>query len=180
MRKVTVTALLVLAAYALTAPAQDPAKADAPKIVVQLSFTVKEYDPKAPAGSMKCVVRNDTKQAINVPVGYDGQAVSVMGSGVTLHRRVKPGKEVAKTVRVGPGQEQVVFDLPLGEILKDEGKQGDPWSWHWMRRPAPPRSPIHKYRQPGYRAQATFTARVEAGGQKLTSNAAALKVKAAE
>src|SRR5437660_6965872 len=126
---------------------------------------------------MMCGVHKGTNQAIEVPVGYGGRGVSVTGGAVTLYRRLQPGEEGVKFVRVEPGKERVVFELPLGDILKGEGKRDSPWRWSWMRRPEPPLTPIHKYRKPGYVDRATFLATVEVRGQTLKSNEAVLKVK---
>src|SRR5207248_7326745 len=124
--------LLALAVHALAAAGQDPAKSAGTKVTVKLSFTVDEYDPKSPKGTLKCVVHNGTQQAIEVPVGYGGRGVSVTGGAVTLYRRLQPGEEGVKLVRVEPGKERVVFALPLGDILKGEGKRDSPWRWSWM------------------------------------------------
>ena len=73
----------------------------------------------------------------------------------------------------------MIFDLPLGDILKGERKTNSPWRWSWMKRQAPPLTPIHK-RGPGYVDRATFLATVEVRGQTLKSNAAVLEVKTGE
>ena len=41
---------------------------------------------------------------------------------------------------------------------------------------APPPSPIHKYRQPGFVGQASFSVSLDLGGYTLTSEGATLKV----
>src|SRR5262249_3073529 len=147
MRNGFVVALLTLAANTLAAPGQQQAKPAGPKVSVELSFSVQEYDPRNPGkATLKCMLRNETKQAVEVPVGYGGRAVSLTSGALTLYRRAKPGEQtVVKFVRVEPGKEQVVFELPLAEILKGERKRDSTWMWSWQRRPAAPPSPIHQH-----------------------------------
>ena len=151
MQKGMTAALLALVAHALTASAQDQTKPGAGKVSVRLSFSVEEYDPRAPStATLKCVVRNDTDRAVEVPVGYDGRSVILKSGLLTLHKAAAKGQPGVKRVRVGPGREQVVFELPLDDILRRGKGTGGSWRWDWPRRPEPPRSPIHKYRQPGF------------------------------
>jgi hypothetical protein len=181
MRNALAAALLALAANALTAPGQQPGKSAGPKVSVDLSFSVSEYDPRKPdQATLKCVVRNGTQQAVEVPVGYGGRAVTLTSGALTLYRRAKPGQETVKWVRVEPGKEQVIFELPLAEILSGERKRDSVWGWDWPRRPQAPLSPIHQHRKPGFVERAPFVARVEVGGQVLASSPAVLKVKASE
>jgi hypothetical protein len=177
MLKRSLAVLFVLAASVLTAPAQSPGKPAVPGIEVRISFTVEEYDPKAPKGSLLLIVRNDTKEAVNVPADYDGRTVVIKSGLLTLHRHGKPVEKAPKRVRIEPGKEQIVLELPLDQILKGVRKPGDLWGWDWPRRAAPPPSPIQLHWNAVYREQAAFTADVEVNGQKLTSKAAVLKVK---
>jgi hypothetical protein len=175
-----ITGLLVLAAHALTAAGQGQAKGEQPKVSVRLSFSVDEYDPNMPKGTIKCVVRNDMQETVEVPVGYDGRVVTVTGSGVTLYPRLQLVKKGVKYVQVEPGKEWVVFELPLADILKGERKSNSPWHWSWPRRSMPPLTPIHKQRGPGYVDRATFLATVAVRGHTLKSSAAVLMVKTGE
>jgi hypothetical protein len=179
MTKMMTVALLALVTHTLTAPGQEqPEPADA-KVSVRLSFSVEEYDPSKPsAATVRCVVRNDGDQAIEVPEGYGGGGLVRLESGLlTLYRPAEKGR--VKSVRVPPGKEQVVFELPLDEVLRSRPGADGPWRWDWPRRARAPRSPIHKHLQPGFVERAAFTATVTVGGRAATSNAAVLKVKAA-
>jgi hypothetical protein len=179
-----IVCLFVVAGHAATSPGQDKPQPAEPALSVQLSFSVEEYDPTAASEAvLRCVVRNGTNEPIRVPVGYGGGSIAVQSGLLTLHK-ANEGKGDVKQVRVEPGQEQVVFELPLDAILLREKKADVPWRWDWPRRPEPPRSPIHKYRQPGFVDQARFTATVvigtrplTAGARTLTSAPAVLKVK---
>ncbi len=178
MRIPVVGALVLLTAHTLAAPGQEPGKPARLKVSVDLSFSVAEYDPRNPGkATVKCVVRNGSKDAVDVAVGYGGRAVSLTSGSLTLYRRVKAGAEPVKFVRLAPGKEQLVFELPLADILKGERKFGSTWAWSWDRRPAPPLSPIHAHRKAGFVERATFVARVEVGGQVVASGPAVLKVK---
>ncbi len=81
-------------------------------------------------------------------------------------------------VRLEPGKEQVVFELPLEAIfgVKDPPQGG--WVWDWPRRPEPPRSPIHRYRQAGFLEQARFKVTLTVAGKQFASPQVVLKIKA--
>ena len=51
------------------------------------------------------------------------------------------------------------------------------WRWDWMRRPEPPRSPVHNYRKPGYVDKAEFRAEVMVGAGRVVSNTVVLAVR---
>ena len=148
--------------------------------LVRLSFSVEAYDPSRPSGAvMRCVVQNDTPTGLHVPVGYDGGYVRLQ-SGLLSLRKVKKEKQDVRLTWVEPGHQQVVFELPLGDVL-GVAAAGEPvWVWDWPRRPEPPRSPIHKYRQPGFLDEASFTVSLDMGGYTLKSEAATLKVRSGE
>jgi hypothetical protein len=156
-----------------------------PRLAVRLLFSAAEYDPSQPSpATLRCVVRNDGKQAVQVPVGYDGRAVVVHSGLLTLQpapgskgQEGGKGRDGVDLVRLEPGQEQVVFDLPLDSIFRVSDPPDGAWSWDWPRCPEPPRSPIHQYRRPGFLARARFTASLALEGQTVNSNEAVLKVK---
>ncbi len=179
MNKSVVTALVVLAAQAAAAPGQEPAKPAESKVSVRLTLSAEEYDPATPSqASLKCVARNDTPQAVRVPTAYDGSSVLLMSGNLTLYRRTE-GKGDAPSALVEPGKEQVVFELPLDDILLTAGKAGATWSWDWPRRLAPPPSPLVKQRGEGFVGRIAFTAKLKVGDMEATSEEAVLKVKAA-
>lgn len=152
------------------------AERTAPKEMLRLSFSVGEFDPQKPEGVVKCIVFNNTGRGFHVPVGYDGGYVQLTGGGLSLRKELK--KDDVKLVWLEPGKEQVVFELPLDQILMI--KQGEPaWHWSWMREPSPPRSPIHRMRDQGLVERATFSVRIDIGGQQLMCEPVELKVKPA-
>ncbi len=81
---------------------------------------------------------------------------------------------------VEPGKEQVVFELPLDDILLPAGKADAAWRWDWPRRLAPPPSPLYKQRSQGFVDRVAFTATVKLGDVEATSDEAVLKVKASK
>lgn len=168
---------LGLLVSALAASGQERPKIIERTVSARLSFSVEEYDPtKKSHATMKCVVKNDSGLGTHVPVGYDDGYIRLQSGTLTLHKRTRE-KEDVKLVWVAPGQQQVVFELPLDEIFLMAEKRDNPWSWDWPRRPEPPKSPIHKYRAPGFVEQAPFTVSLNLGASTLTSKATTLKVK---
>ncbi|HVX16291.1 MAG TPA: hypothetical protein VHC22_34210 [Pirellulales bacterium] len=178
MRKWNAIGLLVLVLPAPATTADEPAQTKPkPPVWVHVSFSVEEYDPSTPSkATMRCVLRNDTRRGVHVPVGFDGGYVQVQSGLMTLIKHTRE-KEDAKLVWVEPGQEQVVFELPLDDIFLVAENNQPKWHWHWMRRPEPPRSPIHKYRQPGFLDEAILIVSLDLGGSVLKSEAGVLKVK---
>jgi hypothetical protein len=181
MSKCVTVTLLVLAVPTAIAVGEGGPKPAPPNVAVRLSFSAEEYDPSAASPSqaaVRCVVRNDTAEAVEVPVGYDGERVRVQSGQLTLYRRMK-GEGDVKLVRVEPGKEVVVFELPLDQVLGGARGPADPWRWDWPRRPEPPRSPVHKYRQPGFVDRATFSATLKVSTGAVTSDPVVLKIKPA-
>ena len=152
-------------------------KSPDPKVKALVSFSVEEYDPSTPPKVVvRCVVRNDSEIPIHVPVGFDGGYIRVKAGGLTLSR-AKQSPDDIKLAWLEPRHEQVIFEMPLDELLS--GKQGKDaaWRWDWERRPEPPCSPIHAYRKPGFVESTTFVVSITFGDSMLTSEPAVLKVK---
>src|SRR5262249_44396208 len=144
----------------------------------RLSFSVEEYDPSAASRAvMRCVARNDTAEAVEVPVGYDGERIRVQSGQLTLSKMKTKGEGDANLVRVEPGKEQVVFELPLDQVRGGARGRAAPGRGAWPRRPEPPRSPVHKYRQPGFVDRSAFSATLTVGTQTVISDPVVLKVK---
>jgi hypothetical protein len=145
-----------------------------------ISFLVEEYDPEARANAvMKCVVRNDSLFPVHVPVGFDALYVQVESGKLTLF----PAKRTWDDVRlawVEPGHEEVVFELPLDEVLSGKYGNDASYRWNWQRQPEPPLSPIHQYRKPGYVESADFVVSIDLGNSSIASPPATLKVKMGE
>jgi len=101
----------------------------------------------------------------------------------SLADAVKAKKELESKVlvRIEPGKERVVFEFPLEESLLHGKTKDGAFKWGWNLRPAPPKSPI--YRRAGSRdlvREASFTVRLETGGQTVDSNQVRLKVKSSD
>ena len=153
---------------------EPPAKA----VSIELSISVEEYDPYVPSkGVLKCVLHNNSTQPVRAPLGYDGSTAVLHGGLVTLAPRKAPTKDELKTAAVDPGKDEILFTLPLDDILLQGDKPSGDWYWNWMRRPEPPRSPVHKYRKVGFVDEAEFQAVVVIGPEKIASNKVMLKVK---
>ena len=63
------------------------------------------------------MVRNGTPTGIHVPVGYDGGYVRLQAGQLSL-RKTRVGKDDMRLAWVEPGQEQVVFELPLDDLMR--------------------------------------------------------------
>ncbi len=178
MHKWTAIGLLVLVLSAAAATADEPAQTKPiPPVAVRVSFSVEEYDPSTRStATMRCVVQNNTRRGVHVPVGFDSGYVQVQSGWMTLNKHTRE-KDDVKLVWLEPGQEQVVFELPLDDLFLVAEQKEPPWHWDWMRRPEPPRSPVHKYRQTGFVDEATLTVSLDLGGSTLKSEPAVLKVK---
>jgi hypothetical protein len=164
----------VLAAVPITSTAQ---KLERRAVKAQITFSVDEYDPAAPAkGVMRCAVRNDSPYPVHVPVGFDGGYVKVRSGGLSLQKTAKE-KDDVRLAWLEPDEQVVVFELPLEEILLGAGKTESAWQWTWDRQPAPPRSPIQKYKQAGFVDQAAFAATIDLGSYLLTTEPGVLRVK---
>src|SRR5947209_6875651 len=149
MKIATAAGLLAILA-ASTAAGQAKLKHPDRVLSVHVSFTADEYDPATPSKAViKCVVRNNTQTPVHVPVGFDGGYVQLAGNGLTLSK-IRREKDDVKLAWVEPGKEQVVFELPLDDLLTGTPKKDAEWRWSWMRRPTPPPSPIHKGGKGGY------------------------------
>ncbi len=173
-------------------------------IVVKLSISADRYDPMALSGAtVKCSVENKSKQPIEVPVGYDGTAVRLCGKAPAMiwaetlsislwHPGPTPGGGrpgmVSKPPKLDqkqvlPGQQQVVFELPLDAVLlnkklpQTETSIHRDWYWSWPARSSPPHTPIHLARGDGFADQTSLWAVIEIAGKSLSSEMVALKVR---
>jgi hypothetical protein len=185
----------------MNALAQEKPKPKESNVSVAISFSVEEYDPSTPTKAvMKCLVRNDTDEAVQVPVGYDGKMVRLESAWDKKGTQpsflgyanedpyAKKEKNDVRLVRLEPGKEQVVFEFPLDDLLvRGTVKDGSlVWVWpDWILHPGPPRSPIFRRSSPWngqfdsreFVAEATFAVRLKLGGQTVNSSDAHLKVK---
>jgi hypothetical protein len=108
------------ASWKLAATDKEPPKKT--DVKVTLKFSVAELDPKEPGDSyVECVVRNDRKEAIRVPINYVGgfedQVMAMHAEGLRLV--VWAGEKQAKFARLEPGKELTVFKASLKELLLD-------------------------------------------------------------
>lgn len=183
---VTTTAVATFAAVTTERPLADSSTEPKSGMTysVNLVLSERELNPAKPKGTLECVVQNDTSKPVEVPVGYDGEQVLLRSGQLTLHPafssrdQSSPKQENRlKMAVLRPGQEQVVFELPLARILRLDEQADREWSWNWPRRPEPPRSPIHRWRHPGFNPQAVFQAKITVGGEEVLSTTAVLQVK---
>jgi hypothetical protein len=172
------TLAATLLATATAAPAQDKGKDD---FSVTLQFSVQEYDSAGGSkATVKAVFLNNSKGAVMVPITLGSPALKLQGGGVWLVQR-DAGKAVTAYKEVTPGQELVLFEESLDELLLGPGKGKEArWDWTWDKRPAPPLSPIHDRRDPKKLVpEAAFSLTVLVGEQKVQSPTVTLKVKGA-
>lgn len=193
------TALVLAVVFApwLTAESVGADEEKKKDIEVRLSISTKEYDPKTPSkATVECVVANKSGEPVEVELGYGGlgnRLKARSGSGLrrtwelTLHKRA-PRKQVRppkfEKVKIKPGEEQVVFKLPLDDILLNgsaalnEASEGRSiWRWDWPARPSPPFTPIHGRHVGIHSDQAAFWADVHIDGKSHASSAVVLKVR---
>lgn len=167
-------------------------------VATNLFISVEEYDPFKPSkGLVQCIVVNRSNNPVEVFLEYDGRRNQLRADsgevknhpGWELRLRPLTRKEELKRVRVKPGEELVVFELSLDEILLQgfgEGlrriDQGQKWGWDWEAKPAPPPSPIHRWDSVNWRVKeflekAVFWALVELQGTELASEKVTLRIK---
>ncbi len=114
-------------------------------VSIELSISVEEYDPYVPSkGVLKCVLNNNSTQPVRAPLGYDGSTAVLHGGLVTLAPPKAPTKDELKTVAVDPGKDEILFTLPLDDILLQGDKPSGDWYWNWMR-PASGAAPDHPF-----------------------------------
>jgi hypothetical protein len=108
----------------------------------------------------------------------DPNEIEKLAAKLSSATREKKELEAKSFTALKPGQERVIFELPLDDILlRGKTKDGE-FRWGWPRRPAPPLSPI--YRKAGSRdlvEQASFLVRMTIDGQNVTSKSVSLKIK---
>lgn len=121
-------------------------------IVVQLVIPDEVFDPDNPsANTIRCVVRNHSKKVITVPDGYgSGMLTADFALPKSLHLHDRKGVEPGK-VAIPPGEEYVVFELSLQDVLLKTfpAEEGSRWEWVWVWSKSippvscePPESPI--------------------------------------
>jgi hypothetical protein len=183
-------ALLVLAPWIAAAEPSSPSPPSAPQpaICLQLSISVQQFDPAKPTGAIRCVVTNRTDRAIEIAERYDGKQIALIGHShrwpLRLWDRTRDRPE-SKTVVVEPGQQRVLFEFPLAEILRRQ----DPNTvrqdfqagrrllvWDWPAMPAPPPSPIYVGRDGEPVDKAVFRAELTVEDAVIASNEVVLKV----
>jgi hypothetical protein len=150
-----------------------------PGVAVTLQFSVKEFDPSHPGkATVRCVVRNNSKAAVEVPAQFHHRLTKLEAAGLQLvHQGLEKKKVSDAGVRLEPGAERTIFELSLEEVLLRRGKD-NPWYWSWMRRPPPPVSPIHLPREKDkFIDSATFVVTVLVNGKPVVSSPVELKVK---
>src|SRR4051812_16095856 len=167
-------AVVLLATVAMAGAAE---KRKQRVVTGRITFSVDEYDPATPSqGVMRCELRNDSPFPWHVPVGFDGGYVKVKSGNLSL-RRVTKSKDDVHLAWLEPGEQVVVFELPLQELLMDAGQRDAAWQWTWDLRPAPPRSPIRRGKEDRFVNEASFTATLDLGTYTLALEPSVLKVK---
>ncbi|MGE3807578.1 MAG: hypothetical protein AB7K24_23180 [Gemmataceae bacterium] len=153
---------------------------DKKEVRIELKFSVAEFDPDQPRGTVECIVHNGTDKQIRVPsdysLGFDSDVVLYgIGNFRWPMRLVRPVKQreakKAPLVDLPAGQSRVVFKSELTDVLMNP--QGARWSWQAC--PLPPKSPIHSLR--GGPDSAQFWFKVKVGDVWLESEKSTLKVK---
>lgn len=181
----------------------DPAYIAKQPIAVRLIIPDEVFDPDNPSDNViRCVVRNNTNKPIEVPADYAsgqplygnmllGPLTADIGEPDRLLLCIRAANKREK-VRVAAGDEHLVFELPLQEILLNTfpSNEASAWEWKWgapwfgQHSDLPPTSPIGER---GEWRSVTFQARLpfnesETGVEYrwVESNHARLRVKGDE
>jgi len=134
--------------------------------------------PVHPArGTLKVTIYNaSTKVVKDVPTVYDGSSVRLEGRGLLHHwalalrPSVRPRQVMAP---LKPKETRVVCTLQVSEVFSPASTR---WGWNWTAHPVPPYTPLHRWREAGLEAQATFFVSAEAGGRTINSKPLRVKV----
>ena len=155
-------------------------------VVLQLTFTVKEYDPAKPSGSLTCTVVNQSPKPIKIPTRYNGIELVLFGQGqeprwVSAMRAPLRQSKSQAWRELPPKGKQVLLELPFKDLLPQataKGRLARPqWGWDWRARPAPPMSPITQPRSHQLIPKATFWVQARIGKEVVVSNKVFLTVK---
>lgn len=135
---------------------------------VRIELSEAVIDPAKPTDAvLRCFIRNEADKPIVLAKGYRNDAARLISGRLSLvmHEQRKPPSlekdQPATSIEIAPGDEALLFELPLSEILLIEGGRPGRWSWNWPRRSEPPRSPLYKWREPGLNDEAVFEAIVD-------------------
>jgi hypothetical protein len=170
---------------------------DKPKPLPGVTLTLALVEAKSEKEPLfRCVLKNASDKPLELADGYDGKSVRLRGKGEGHRSELQlypPSPKKLPIVVVKAGEERVVFELPVNEILfdfhasdkqrKDRQKR---WRWDWPLRLAPPLTPFHI--KAGKRAdtdrrsvhllrRADFWAEVEVGGRRIASKPVPLKLR---
>ena len=164
----------------------DGSKAETSSVVLQLTFTTKEYDPAKPSGSLTCTVGNQSPKPIKIPTRYNGIELVLFGQGQG-HRWVSAMRAPLRQSKsqawreLPPKGKQVLLELPFKDLLPQataKGRLARPQlGWDWRARPAPPMSPITQPRSHQLIPKATFWVQARIGKEVVVSNKVSLAVK---
>jgi len=167
------------------AAAAEPAETPPPTLKLILSLGVEEYNPRTPSkASVKLTLKNEGKTPIRVPGRYGEETLALHGQSGRWPLKLSRANDLGPKgglIEVKPGEERVLFILPLDDILHnghDPAKLATrDWRWDWSARPTPPLSPIHDLRAKGFVSEATFWGAVSVDGKVIESPRVKLKVK---
>jgi len=177
--------LILFVALGVPPSAEEHPQDSLPGVTIKLVISTDAYDPSEPStATIKCVAVNKSADPVEVRVGYDSRVNVLRAKGkhlrwdMTLYRFERSGDE-PKPIRLKPGEEKVLFELPLDEVfLQRPAPQRKPkWRWDWMARPQAPITPIHRFRERGFAERVTFWAEALVNDKWLSSGDVELKVK---
>ena len=177
--------LMVALPFCLVAEPEG-SKTEPSSVVLQLTFTVKEYDPAKPSGTLTCTVVNPLKKPFKIPTRYNGIELVLFGQGqghrwVSAMRAPLQQSKSQAWKELPPKGKQVLLELPFKEILPQataKGRLARPqWGWDWRARPTPPMSPITQPRSHQLITKATFWVQARIAKEGVVSNKVFLTVK---
>jgi len=138
-------------------------------LVLRVRLNGPTINPKNLGGqTITITIKNASKETVEVPSAYDGRIVRLVGRGRDHFwaSRLRPSEPpVQSLVALEPGEERVLLEVQLTEVLRRDKR----WSWDWGAHPVPPESPIHRWREMGFEGDVLFYVAAEAGQRTLHS-----------
>lgn len=126
---------------------------------IELTLAVVETKPDQKS-VFRCILKNTSDRVVEVGDSYDGKSrmcLFAKGEGQSHESWLHPAlPKKSAAVAVKAGEERVVFELPVDDILFDPIIKGEKendeikpaWKWDWPARSLAPSTPFHAGNMP--------------------------------